>query len=32
MDVAELTLTLSVSSNAENMLDFSFDVIIGTNE
>ena len=32
MEVAELTLTLSVSSEAENMLDFSFDVIIGTNE
>jgi hypothetical protein len=32
MEVIKLTLTLSVSSAAENILDFSFDVTIGTNE
>jgi hypothetical protein len=32
MEVAELALTLSVSSAAENIIDFSFDVTIGTNE
>jgi hypothetical protein len=31
MDVARLTLTLSVSSAVENILDFSFDVVIGAN-
>jgi len=30
MEVIKLTLTLSVSSAAENILDFSFDVTIGT--
>jgi hypothetical protein len=32
MEVVEFTLTLSVSSAAEDILDFSFDVTIGTNE
>lgn len=31
MEVVELTLTLFVSSGAENILDFGFDVTIGIN-
>jgi hypothetical protein len=32
MEVARLTLTLSVSSTVENILDFSFDIVIGANQ
>jgi len=31
-EVVELTLTLSISSTVENILNFSFDVTIGANE
>jgi len=31
METTEVTLTLSVSVNVENIVDFSFDVIIGVN-
>jgi len=31
METVEVTLTLSVSPNVENIVDFSFDVIIGIN-
>jgi len=31
MQTVEVTLTLSVSQNVENIVEFSFDVIIGTN-
>jgi len=31
MQTVAVTLTLSVSQNVENIVDFSFDVIIGTN-
>lgn len=31
METVEVTLTLSVSPNVENIVDFSFDVIITVN-
>jgi len=30
-ELVEITLTLSVSSDVENIVDFSFDIIIGVN-